>query len=291
MEELERMLTGAYEKLGIADEATRRALVAAALGYLSRDREFYIEAAEPDVPEYEISVQHGVTCRLIPLAWKKTTEERENHLRETTKVLSLMVTREQLRYVCGETIAQFHEDPRDNSYRYPLYRYVGLEELPEGLQVLPPQEIRPAATTRDREVYDKILAAFTKLGGYLDPVFIPHKAERAMLAVQYAPCDSVEIQGKILRGKLISLARDQSLWEEYRKDHKYSYIRELMLLISGNELRYLLKTTHIYDYFRKVVIDPAPGGCIYDPAGQKQETTYAFADLDQIQERMHLLYH
>lgn len=290
MEQLNRMLGDAYRKLGVPEDA-QQAMVAAAVGYLNRDREFYIEAAEQDVPEYAISVQHGITCRLIPLAWAKTTEERKDHLLETTTVLSLMVAGENLRYVCGQTLAQFREDPKENSYRYPLYRYVGLEEFPEGLQVLPPQEIRPAATARDREVYDKILTAFTKLGGYLDPVFIPHKAERAMLAVQYAPCDSVEIEGRTLRGKLISLARDQSLWEEYRKDHKYSYIRELVLLISGNEPRYLLKTTHIYDYFRKVVIDPAPGGCIYEPTEQKQETAYAFADLEQIQGRMHLLYY
>ena len=290
MEQLNRMLGDAYRKLGVPEEALQ-AMVAAAVGYLNRDREFYIEAAEQDVPEYEISVQYGVTCRLIPLAWAKTTEERKDHLLETTTVLSLMVAGENLRYVCAETLAQFHEDPKDNSYRYPLYRYVGLEEFPARLQVLPPQEIRPAATDRDREVYDKILAAFAKLGDYLDPVFIPHKAERAMLAVQYAPCDSVEIQGQTLRGKLIPLARDQSLWEEYREDHRYNYIRELVLLISGSELRYLLKTTHIYDYFRKTVIDPAPGGCIYEPTEQKQKTDYAFADLEQIQGRMHLLYY
>ena len=291
METLEQMLADAYHKLGITAEGTCRAMVTAAVGYLKRDREYYIEVAEQDVPEYMITVQHGVTCRLIPLAWKKTTEERKDHLLEVTKVLSLMVAGEDLRYVCGLTRMKFFEDPADNTYGYPIYRYVELADLEEGLQVLPPQEIRPAATARDLEVYHKILNAFTKFGGYLEPVMIPHKLERAMLAVQYAPCDAVEIDSQILRGKLVPLARDQSFLEESRRDHKYSYTRDLVLLISGNELHYLLKTTHIYNYFRKVVVDRVPGGCIYEPTVEKQKITYAFADLEQIQGRMHLLYH
>ena len=81
------------------------------------------------------------------------------------------------------------------------------------------------------------------------------------------------------------------MWDQLREDHRYSFLRELCLLITSEKQYYIMKTRHVYHYFQKKIYDDVPGGCSYDPAGEKMEITYAFAALSDIPRDMYPLYY
>lgn len=284
-------LADAYYALGIPKVKDIDLRVREAQAYLKNDREHYIEAAEPEVPEYRISISHGVICKLIPLAQKITTEQQEDHILQNVTVLSLMVTETETRYVLSNTRNRLFDDPAECGYSYPIYRYCPLENIPKDLQVLPPQEIRPAATPMDWEIFGMIFTAMAHFSGDLAINYIPHKTERAMLTVQHAPMQEITLNGQTVSCKLIPLAGDCSLWEEMREDHRYSYTKELCLMLSDGAPQYVLRIHHAYYYFRKVISDDVPGGCSYEPTGEKQEITYHTVTLQDIRDDLNPMYY
>ena len=105
-----------------------------------------------------------------------------------------------------------------------------------------------------------------------------------------APEKAVPVDGKPITGNWIPLARENAVYEEYRQDHRYSRHRELGLVVTSLSQCYVLKTHHIYRYFRKIPYDDSPGAFRYEDTGVKQEDTYQKVDLDQVRGNLSPLY-
>lgn len=284
------MLSDAYPCLGITGTKEIETRIQEAMEYLARDREHFIEAADADVPEYCITIHNGVICKLIPLAREIIRDQEKDHVREHTAVLSLMVAEEDIRYVYGYSYARLYPDRERNGYSFPVYRYADLADIRKELQVLSPEQIRPAATKQDWEIFGMMFAAFDRFVWDQHINTVPHKTERAMMTVQYALPEKLQADGSEVTGKVIPLAEGDTV-EQLREDHRYSYTDALCLLIDQNAPRYLMKTRHVYRYFRKVIYDDVPGGCSYEPTEEKQEITYRFVTLEDIRQDMYSLYY
>lgn len=280
------MLTEAYHQLGVNNVWELDKRTNEALAYLRKDREHYIEVAEADTPEYRVSTNNGVICNLIPLAREIHREQEKNHIRENTLILLLMISDAGNRYVYSHSVAKQYADASQNSYTYPIYRFVNLEDIRKTLQICAPQEIRPVATELDWEAYGMMFTAFAHLEHGNNINNIPHKTERAMQAYTYTLPQILTISGRSYGGKLVPLAWEQTLWNELREDHQYSCRKELCLLITPEKPYYVMATHHIYKYFRKEIYDNVPGGCSYEPTEEKQETTYTFINLSDLPRHM-----
>lgn len=285
------MLADAYYRLGVKGNGHIHIQIRHAWEYFMDDREHFIEVVEPKVPEYEITPLKGVICRMIPLARSVTTEAEQTYTRRKTTVLNLMITEEEARYVLSQATDKLTADPMDCQYGYPTYRFASLEDITPALQVLSPQEIRPLATPEEWKIYGMIFAAIAKYSRHLDNHYIPHKTERAMLTVKYSVPAELSIGGKTLQGKLIPLAQQLSTQEEMRQDHQYGCTKDLCLWIGNAAPQYLLRTRHVYRYFRKVIYDDVPGGWAYESTDEKQETTYDFIALEDAPEGLCPLYY
>ena len=285
------MLTEAYHRLGINNVRELDAMTRQAWDYLCADREHYIEVVDADTPEYYITTKHGIICKLLPLAREIIQNQKKDHIQEHTTIFSLMLSDSGNRYVYSYSYARLYPDTSKNSYSYPVYRYAELDDLRTGLQICPPQQLRPAATELEWEVYGMMFTAFAHLDRSDDINNIPHKAERAMQAYAYMLPQELTIAEEIYFGKLVPLAWEQPMWEQMREDHRYSYRKELCLLVTPEKPYYILKIRHTYSYFRKEIYDDVSGGCSYEPTGEKQETAYAFVTLSDLSQDMHPLYY
>lgn len=279
------MLADALSHLGIRSVLQIEEHIRQALDYLSRDREHYVEAVEPDFPEHKITERFGVICKLIPVAREITRRQEKNRVWERTDILFLMVTEESVRYVCSDSYAWLYENPKKNTYSFPAHRYTELEDIRKNLRPCPPDEIRPAATRQEWEVYAMMFAAFDKFHTDQPLNSIPRKAERSMLTYARTTPETLTVGGRKVTGKLIPLA-DGFPREEQRPDHRYTRTDELCLLVTENSQRYLLKSRHTYRYFRKDIFDDVPGGCGYEPTDKKTEITYSFTRLEDIRQIM-----
>ena len=284
------MLTEAYHQLGINNVRELDARTNEALEYLRTDREHYIEVADADTPEYYITTKHGVICDLIPLAREIIRDQQKDHIREQITIFSLMLSDSGNHYVYSYSYAKLYPDPLQNRYSYPVYRHAELKDIRKSLQICPPQEIRPVATALEWEAYGMMFTVFAHLDRSNNINNIPHKTERAMLAALHTLPQELMINGSSYSGKLVPLAWEESMWEEMREDHRYSYKKELCLLVTPEKPYYILKTRNTYSYFRKEIYDDVPGGCAYQPTEEKQETTYGFVTLSDIPQNLHPLY-
>ena len=289
--EIVTMLKDAYNRLGISDARELETKIKEALAYLRKDREHYIEVTDENTPEYYITTKNGVICKTVPLAQEIIRDQEKDHVREHKAVFMLMLTDDGNSYVCRYSYARLYPDRSRNSYSNPVYCYADLKSIRKQLVVCSPQKIRPITTQMEWEAYQMMFAVFARLNqsGIINT--IPHKTERAMLAYEHALQQQITIAGKVYSGKLVPLASEQSMWNEMRKDHQYSYRKELCLLITGDKSYYVLKTRHIYSFFRKKLYDNTPGACAYEPTEEKQETTYAFVALSDISQKMYPLYY
>lgn len=285
------ILTEAYHQLGVNNVRVLEARANEAWEYLCKDREHYIEVADADTPEYDITTKYGVICKLIPLAREVIRDQEKDHIREHTAIFSLMLSDSGNRFVYSYSYAKLYLNPSQNSYSYPVYRYAELEDIRKGLQIFPPQEIRPAVTELEWEAYGMMFTAFSHFDRSNDINNIPHKTERAMLAYAHILPQELTITGKYYFGKVVPLAQEASMWEELREDHRYSYRKELCLLVTPEKPYYISKTHHTYSYFRKEIYDNVPGGCSYEPTETKRETTYVFVKLSDLSQDMHPLYY
>ena len=279
--EIRAMLADAYNQLGITGAERLEAYIRQALDYLERDRERYIEAVEPDFSEHRITERNGVICKLIPLAQEINRNQEKNFIWENTTIFSLMVSAESARYLYTESYAWLHEDPKENTYSNPIHRYAKLEDIQKTLQPCPPDEIRGAATRREWEVFGMIFAAYSKFCGDQPIHYIPQKTERTMLAYALTIPETLTVDGRNVTGKLLPLAEGFPR-DVLRTDHRYTRKDELCLLVTENTQQYLLKSRHLYHYFRKDIFDDVPGGCGYIPTDKKTEITYSITRLEDI---------
>ena len=284
------MLTAAYHHFGIKNVPELESRTREAWDYLSKDRERYIEVADEDTPEYLITTKCGVICKLLPLARRVIQDQEKGHVKKYTAIFYLMLSDEGNRYVCGYSYVKQFGNAMVDSVGYPVYRYLELKDMPEGFQLCPPQEISPAATKLDWEAYAMMFHVFAKLDRSGVANSIPHKTERAMAMYALASSREVTIQEEKYAGKLVSLAQEESLWEELLEDYRYRYKKELCLLVTPEKPYYILKTRHTYRYTRKENQEDIPGG----PgklANTTERVTYAFVELSQISRDMHPLYY
>ena len=285
------LLKDAYSRLGVNDPRELETRINEAFVYLRTDREHYIEVADEDVPEYRITTLNGVVCKMVPLAREIIRDQEKDHIREHTAIFSLMLSDTGNDFVISYCYARLYTDPAKNEYSCPVYRYAEPKGVQRRFRVCSPQEIRPIATDLEWEAYTMMFAAFARINQNLSINTIPHKTELAMHAYTHTVAQQLKIAGKRYSGKLVPLAWERSMWEDIRADHRYSYRKELCLLITGEKPYYVLKTNHIYRYFRKEVYDDAPGACSYEPTEEKQETTYEFVALADTSKNMSPLYY
>lgn len=143
------------------------------------------------------------------------------------------------------------------------------------------------AQTQDPQgIYLMILGAMEKFGKDLCREAVLEKAERVMQAVAHAETETVSVDGQPVTGKRIPLASQKEIHWTMAEDHNDGCTTTLYLLITEDSARYLLRTTHLCRYFKKVVYDNVPGGCAYVPTGEKQEQVYSFTALEDIREEM-----
>lgn len=290
-ERINRLLKDAYSHLGVKTAGEQEKWLRRGEEYLKRDRERYIELADQDTPEYQISIHLGRICRIVPLALKITKEKKETVTVHSSQVLGLMVAGDQAEYVVETASRTESDDPEKESLRFPIYRRTKLEELSDGFQLMEPRLIIPVASRRQREIYGMIFMAMLKFSGQLSINSIPHKTERAVFSIPFAPEQTLQLEGKTVTGKRIALARQESLYDEPRENCRYSYYKELSLLITQHSQQYVMKTHHIYRYFRKVVYDDVPGGCAYEDTEEKQEDTYQTVALEDVRDDLYPLYY
>lgn len=105
-------LEKAYRHLGISHPRRLEVWTQVAMEYMLQDREHYIEVGEIDTPEYLITTKHGVICKLIPLAKEVIRDQKKDHVREHTAILSLMVQMEEVRYVCAYSYSKLYSEPK-----------------------------------------------------------------------------------------------------------------------------------------------------------------------------------
>ena len=282
-----RMLEAAYDHLKAPE---KRKWTRKAVSYLMTDRQHYIQLADPDTPEYQISLHLGIICYLVPLALRLSKQTHKDAVCHQCQILHLVVTGETAQYAIETSSRWEYKDPEKENYRYPVYRRAKLTDLEEGFVAMDPEKIVPSASGRQREIFGMIFAAIAKFGEKLPINAIPAKTERAMFSIPMAPEKAVPVDGKPITGKWIPLARENAMYEEYRQDHRYSRHRELGLVVTSLSQCYVLKTHHIYRYFRKIPYDDSPGAFRYEDTGVKQEDTYQKVDLDQVRGNLSPLY-
>ena len=287
---IKEMLVTAYLHIGVRDPKDLIDRVNAALDYLKKDRERYIEVAEPELPEHLITIKHGVICKLAPLGCLILNSKEKDHIHKHTAVLALMVADEQVRYVIYHTSAKLYDDPMKNNYSYPIYRYTRLKELEEPFRMIYPWQITPVATPMEREIYGMVFVAIAKFSKDLSLNYIPHKTERAMMAVDCILPTELTVDGRKVTGKLIPIAESRVPEEQQREDHFYKGIKELCLLVTDGAPEYVLKTKHYYDYFRMVVDASVIGGIMYEHVDEKMEITYKAVKLEDIHDQLRPLY-
>lgn len=288
---IDAMLAEAYYRLGIHSVKDIDSRIRKARAYLTAVRERYIEVAESDVAEYMITTNHGVICRQIPLAYACTAKKTGSRLGREVCVFSLIVSNTKARYMCAHYRSQLRDDPMDIVYNFPVNYFARLEDITPAMRVTDPQKILPETTDAQWNAYCMVFNAMEKYCRHLPINSIPHKTEQAMFSLDSIEPEDLTVAGENLSGKLLPLAQQESLWEELREDHKYSTRKDLYLLVQEEHCQYILKTHHIYQYFHKVILDDTPGGCIYEPTENKQETVYTFTTLDALPPQMYALYY
>lgn len=287
MEQIDILLAEAYTALGIQNEKQQAKLVRQAQDYLRCDREHYIELTRENLPSYRINESHGKICKLVPLAQCVIREQKGEYTDETTVVLALMVERNRQDFVYIHSYVCQAENPEETSYTLPSYYYADLQNLIKNLRVMPPQDIRPVATAFEWECYCNVFMAFMKLCRDQVENTIPHKTERAMASFRYAETEEVTLDEGVIQAKLLPLASSYQSTPVMKEDHRYSTRKELCLLTQGEEIEYVLRITHIYQYFKNV------GGEDWDflDDHQKQKLEYRIITWDEIPEDVHPLYY
>lgn len=287
---IDAMLAEAYYRLGIRSVKDIDARIREARAYLKTARERYIEVAESDEAEYKITTTHGVICRQIPLAYEGTTREIGKRIRREVRMVSLIVSNTEARYICSRYRSQLRSDPADIVYTFPTSYFIRLEEIPSAMHVTAPQKIIPAATDAEWTAYCMVFHAMEKYCRHLPINVIPLKTEHALFYLDYLEPEELTVDGRKLTGKLLPLAQEDFLRDELRVDHTHSSRKELCLLVQEHGSQYILKALHIYQYFKKVILDDTPGGCIYEPTEEKQETVCTVTTLDALPPQMNTLY-
>ena len=286
---LQNELTQLYAQLQKLHSFSARELLRQALEYYESDREHYIEIYDPHSPRHlHLSGEGGLLGKCIPIAQKiETTQiqtESETRLRDRCAIVQLLVTEQEIRLLCCRyTVEQNPQRSQVFSATYQAYYPITAADIDSTYRVLPPAQIRPAATQLEKDLFAQCLQVFQSLRNYQNPNLAYHKAQCAMQELSCVPVKQITIEGKPILGKLVVLAREGDLCTEYLQDHNHIYKSDLILFVTDEDFLLLLRTTHTYCYFRKRIEDAnAPGGCFYLYDREEQEEIYTWADLNDL---------
>ena len=105
-----------------------------------------------------------------------------------------------------------------------------------------------------------------------------------MLMAAHTKPEEVVVEGKRYRGRIIPLARGDLMGEQQLEEYRCSSVEELCLLITQDKPYYLIKTYHYYSHFSKEKPEDTPDNCGNAVTREKQEITYQFAALSDIQQ-------
>lgn len=284
MDTLKDELTQIYTALNVPPMTQQ------ALDYYMRDRQRYIEIHKKGIPAYlHRAGDGGIISKCIPIAQKVTTASKgKGRLLDTYEIAQLLVTEQERKLVrCEYTMEQDPKRSRVFSITEHVYREISAADINRSYQILPPEQIRPVAAQMEQGLFTEISKVFEKLGNYQNPNIPYRKAELAMQEISCARRKKITLDGKQATGKLVQLAGFSSLSTEQHQDHSHNYGSNLVVFVTKDHYRLLLQTVHIYNYFRRVVVDEnVPNGCYFEPTGEKQEITYAVTTLDTLPDNL-----
>lgn len=273
----------AYRQLGVTESEALQTHVEDALAYYARGRERYIELTEPGTQFHLVDIEQGATGHLIPIAQAHIAQPGDGCTCQITKTASLWVSGEEAQYVFQLLRTDIPLDPAEKeSHYFATYEKANPEDFTADFQLLPPAQMIPIATEAEQKIYAMLYDAFDRNGSYRDERFIHHKAEQALQMLLSAEETELHIGEDRVFGKLVELAADD-LRSEHRSDCSYSHNQTLCLVQSGDHARFLMKSHHVYRYLRKVPVDETlDDGYYFQETGEKQEITYRFASLDEV---------
>ena len=284
MDMLKDELTQIYETLNVPQ------MTGQALDYYTHDRQRYIEIYKKGVPSYlHRAGDGGIIGKCIPIAQKVTTASKgKGRLLDTYAIAQLLVTEQEIKLVrCEYSVEQDPKRSRVFSVTEHVYTEITAAEIDPSYRILPPEQIRPVAAPWEQDLFTEISRVFEKLGNYANPNIPYRKAELAMQEISCARRKKISLDGKQAIGKLVQLAGFSSLSTEQHQDHSHNYGSNLVVFVTKDHYRLLLQTVHIYNYFRRVVVDEnVPNGCYFEPTGEKQEIVYTATTLETIPENL-----
>lgn len=260
-----------------------------ALAYCENDRERYMELYDPSLPRHcHLPGEGGVFGKSIPVALRTVVSDiRRNGKRlisTKTSILELLVVGDSVLLV--EADASVEVTPKRHLMRsavYTIRREITPQEISPEYQLKPPTQIRPVATEIERKAQKMLLDVFSGFGPYAAPGVIPRKAELALESAQYLRPRTVTIDGSKVTGKLLEVARMAGMHSNFLPDRTRNYTSTLFLLITENELRLVLETTCIDQYFRRVPLSSDfPEEYICETAEEKREKIYRYTQIQDI---------
>ena len=281
-------LTQFYTELHRRHDFSVLEMVQTALSYYEDDRERYIALYDANIPRHlHRSGEGGVWGKCIPIAQKVETTQvpgEEVHLQEHFSILQLLVTERGTQPVCCRyTVTQTLDRSEIISATYHAYYPITLADIDSTYRILPPEQIRPAATRLEKDIFAACVGAFQAIRNYENPNPAYHKAECAMQQLAFVAAKQISLNGELCCGKLVELATEADLCTEYHQDHNHSYKSDLILFVMEDAFHLLLRTTHTYQYFLRTIEDEtAPGGCFYKYGEEKREEVYTCADLHDL---------
>ena len=278
-------LSAAYAALGIADPAVRQDMVRSAIDYLGTDREHYIVVSEFCDPE-DIDDEQGIICRIVPLAQRTTTNQNKSYSSITTSTLCLMVTDNRCNFVIRTEKKYNHKKPRYESFSYPVYYRVGLSELSDDLQCLPPEQLIPPATAQEREVFGMLLMGIAKVACTRQISQLCLKAEQLMEELKHVPDTEITIEKQRLRGRQLVLASELDINVRHEKNRRHSYQRALLLFVTKDSENYVLMTQDICEYYKEDTEETV----YLEPYRTRRKVTYCYTDPSDIDFPLHVNY-
>lgn len=276
------LILRAYRHLGVRiNPSNHDNLVRQAARYLSVDREHFIELSNPEDPDPGAKIERGWVCRLVPLAQQVISNQRTDCTRKYCLTLYLLAAGKVALYVLGCSLQTLYSIDRQNSYDFPTYRVTDLQSVPKTLTVLPPDQIRPVATDRQRDHYGNIFVAFAKFVRDLPLNYIPHNTERAMWQLEHAQEVTLKVSGQACTGRLVPLARGGYTEFEVRPGLIRKSITEFCFMVTPTESFYLV---HLRSRYLTCTKDGS------EPCILKEHDTYSRIELDEIHTPLQPLY-
>ena len=233
-----------YEQLGITTATEKMKLTRGVFQYLRSDREHFIVMDEDPDSFGTPNCRNGFVCQLVPVAQVFSDVEDDFEREVTATVISLISPPKESRYQLVYSTERFvyNKSSRTSHFCFPAYREFDPSVLCEYMTAELPETIRPVSTERDWDIYCMVFRAYAHMAKNLHPSNVPFNTERAMFALRYTDETTQLIDDRTVTGKLLPMTINCQTDTVFNEDRKLSVTEQLMLLITKEELSYVLHT-------------------------------------------------